>query len=100
MAADPWEIDRLDLAGYLKRLGAPAREPSREALAELREAHVRGFAVDNIDVLLGQHPGGGTRRRAGEVRRPQAGPVPSEDLARAARKAGNATGFEYRYFTS
>lgn len=57
MAADPWEIDRFDLAGYLKRLGVPAREPSREALAELHEAHVRAFTFDNIDVLLGQHPG-------------------------------------------
>jgi len=39
MAADPWEIDRLDPAGYLKRLGVPARKPSREALAEPPEAH-------------------------------------------------------------
>jgi arylamine N-acetyltransferase len=59
MAADPWEIDRLDLAGYLGRLGIAAREPSREALNELHEAHVRSFTFDNIDVLLAQHPGVG-----------------------------------------
>jgi N-hydroxyarylamine O-acetyltransferase len=59
MAADPWEIDRLDLAGYPGRLGIAAREPSREALNELHEAHVRSFTFDNIDVLIGQHPGVG-----------------------------------------
>jgi len=57
MSTDPWQIDRLDLDGYLGRLGVPAREPSRSALAELHEAHVRAFTFDNIDVLLGQHPG-------------------------------------------
>ena len=57
MAIDDWRVDALDLGGYLGRLGAPAREPSREALGELHEAHVRAFTFDNIDVLLGQHPG-------------------------------------------
>ncbi len=57
MSTDYWQIDRLDLDGYLKRLGVPAREPSRVALAELHEAHVRAFTFDNIDVLLGRHPG-------------------------------------------
>lgn len=52
-----WRTDELDLAGYLARLGVPAREPSGPALAELHEAHVRTFTFDNIDVLLGQHPG-------------------------------------------
>jgi hypothetical protein len=32
--ADP-EIDRLDLAGYLGRVGMPSPEPSREPLNEL-----------------------------------------------------------------
>ncbi|WP_116948067.1 arylamine N-acetyltransferase family protein [Jiangella endophytica] len=59
MAADPWETERLDLTGYLARLGIPAREPSRHALDELHEAHVRTFTFDNIDVLLEQHPGVG-----------------------------------------
>ena len=54
-AADP-EIDRLDLAGYLGRVGIAAPVPSREALNELHEAHVRSFM---FDVLLGQYPGVG-----------------------------------------
>ncbi|MBZ5737164.1 arylamine N-acetyltransferase family protein [Nocardioides mangrovi] len=52
-----WRTDRLDLEGYLARVGVPAREPSGAALAELHEAHVRTFTFDNIDVLLGQHRG-------------------------------------------
>ena len=57
MSPDPWQIDRLDLDGYLTRLGIAAREPGPGALAELHEAHVRTFTFDNIDVLLGRHPG-------------------------------------------
>jgi N-hydroxyarylamine O-acetyltransferase len=57
--ADPWHVDRLDLAGYVRRLGVEARPPSRAALDELHEAHVRTFTFDNIDVLLEQHPGVG-----------------------------------------
>jgi N-hydroxyarylamine O-acetyltransferase len=54
-----WQTDRLDLDGYLERVGQPARPPSRQALDELHEAHVRSFTFDNIDVLLDQHPGVG-----------------------------------------
>lgn len=57
--ADPWQIERLDLDGYLGRLGVPERSPGREALDELHEAHVRTFTFDNVDVLLEQHPGVG-----------------------------------------
>jgi N-hydroxyarylamine O-acetyltransferase len=57
MPTDSWQTDRLDLAGYLTRLGTPEREPGLAALAELHEAHVRAFTFDNIDVLLDQHPG-------------------------------------------
>jgi len=57
MPIDHWQIDDLDLTGYLKRVGAAVRVPGREALGELHEAHVRTFTFDNIDVLLGQHPG-------------------------------------------
>lgn len=57
MAADHWQIDLLDLEGYLGRLGVSARPPGWSALAELHEAHVRTFTFDNIDVLLAQHPG-------------------------------------------
>lgn len=57
MADHPWQIDDLDLAGYLARVGVAEREPSRGALDELHEAHVRTFTFDNIDVLLGTHAG-------------------------------------------
>jgi N-hydroxyarylamine O-acetyltransferase len=57
VADHPWQIDNLDLAGYLAKVGVAEREPSREALDELHEAHVRTFTFDNIDVLLGTHPG-------------------------------------------
>ena len=57
MSTGAWQIDLLDLDGYLKRLGVEARDPSRSALDELHEAHVRAFTFDNIDVLLGRHPG-------------------------------------------
>jgi arylamine N-acetyltransferase len=55
--ADPWQVDLLDLDGYLARLGVARRPPSRAALDELHEAHVRAFTFDNVDVLLDQHPG-------------------------------------------
>ena len=57
MPTDDWQIDTLDLDGYLARVGLPARPADHHALAELHEAHVRAFTFDNIDVLLGQHPG-------------------------------------------
>jgi N-hydroxyarylamine O-acetyltransferase len=57
MAEHPWQIDVLDLGAYLARVGVVACAPSREALDELHEAHVRTFTFDNIDVLLGTHPG-------------------------------------------
>jgi arylamine N-acetyltransferase len=57
MPTENWGVEVLDLEGYLRRLDVAARAPSAEALAELHEAHVRTFTFDNIDVLLGQHPG-------------------------------------------
>ena len=57
MEENPWQIDALDLDGYLARLGVAPRPPSRAALDELHEAHVRTFTFDNIDVLLESHPG-------------------------------------------
>ncbi len=59
VAPDPWQVDRLDLDGYLARVGRPAEPPSRAALDALHEAHVRTFTFDNIDVLLDRHPGVG-----------------------------------------
>ncbi|WP_353951969.1 arylamine N-acetyltransferase [Knoellia sp. S7-12] len=55
--ADPWLTDALDLDAYLARIGVGREAPSREALARLQSAHVRTFTFDNIDVLLGTHPG-------------------------------------------
>lgn len=57
MTEHPWQIEQLDLASYLAAVGVVAREPSRTALAELHEAHVRTFPFENFDVLLGSHPG-------------------------------------------
>jgi len=54
-----WQVDRLDLDGYLARVGRTPEAPSRAALDALHEAHVRTFTFDNIDVLLDQHPGVG-----------------------------------------
>ena len=59
MTNDLWQTGRLDLDGYLARVGEPALPPSRAALDALHEAHVRTFTFDNIDVLLDQHPGVG-----------------------------------------
>lgn len=57
MGTDVWRVDRLDLDGYLERIGVAARPPGRAALDELYEAHVRRFTFDNLDVLLETHPG-------------------------------------------
>jgi len=57
LPADPWGVERLDLDGYLARVGVAAGDPDRRLLDELHEAHVRTFTFDNIDVLVGQHPG-------------------------------------------
>ena len=56
---DLWQVGRLDLDGYLSRIGQDALPPSRAALDALHEAHVRTFTFDNVDVLLDQHPGVG-----------------------------------------
>jgi N-hydroxyarylamine O-acetyltransferase len=59
MVAHPWQIERLDLDAYLGRIGVSRRPPSRPALDELLDAHVRTYTFDNIDVLLDQHRGVG-----------------------------------------
>lgn len=55
--SDPWGSRELDLTAYLHRIGQPEREPSPAALAALHRAHRSTFPFENIDVLLGQHPG-------------------------------------------
>lgn len=57
VSTDVRQVADLDLDGYLGPLGVPARAPSRDALAELHEAHVRAFTFDNVDVLLRGHRG-------------------------------------------
>ena len=57
MTNDPWQLERLDLGGYLARVGVAELPPSRKALDELHGAHVRTFTFDNVDVVLGAHPG-------------------------------------------
>ncbi|MEU4365122.1 arylamine N-acetyltransferase [Promicromonospora sp. NPDC023987] len=57
MTTDVWRLDQLDLHAYLARLGLSAQAPSRTALDELHEQHVRTFTFDNVDVLLQQHSG-------------------------------------------
>ncbi|MFC7490455.1 MULTISPECIES: arylamine N-acetyltransferase family protein [unclassified Knoellia] len=57
---DPWLSGTLDLDAYLARIGVGAAEiesPSLDALTRLQTAHVRTFTFDNLDVLLGTHPG-------------------------------------------
>lgn len=48
---------QVDLAAYLRRVGASAEPPSLAALGRLQQAHAVTFCFDNIDVLLEQHPG-------------------------------------------
>ena len=57
--SDPWTVDRLDLDAYLARTGAVAEPPGVDALARLQLAHALTFPFDNLDVLLGTHPGVG-----------------------------------------
>src|SRR5687768_4150474 len=49
MATDGWQVEGLDLDGYLRRVGVNVQAPSAAALAELHEAHVRAFTFDNVD---------------------------------------------------
>ncbi len=63
---DLWQVGRLDLDGYLARVGQDALPPSRAALDALHEAHVRTFTFDNVDVLLDQHPGVGLEQVQGK----------------------------------
>ncbi|WP_374457269.1 arylamine N-acetyltransferase [Nocardioides sp.] len=59
MTGDPWQVDRLDLDGYLARVGLARVAATRSTLDALHEAHVRAFTFDNVDVLLGRHSGVG-----------------------------------------
>ena len=52
-----WGGDALDLPAYLDRVGVPARAPSAAALAELTAAHITAIPFEDVDVVLGAHPG-------------------------------------------
>ncbi len=52
--ADEWEIDRLDLDAYLRRIGQEAGPPDSATLDRLHRAHVRTIPFENLDVVLGR----------------------------------------------
>lgn len=57
---DEWDVASLDLDAYLDRIGHPRVRPSvdgTDALRSLHEAHVRAIPFENVDVMLGTHPG-------------------------------------------
>lgn len=52
-----WDIDELDLDAYLARINHPHPQPSADSLRSLHRAHVLAIPFENIDVILGTHPG-------------------------------------------
>ena len=52
-----WNIESLDLDAYLARIGHARVAPSADALRSLHRAHVLAIPFENIDVILGTHPG-------------------------------------------
>ncbi|WP_157181305.1 arylamine N-acetyltransferase family protein [Actinopolymorpha alba] len=56
-SSDGWGIAALDLGAYLERIDHPRVRPSSESLRSLHEAHVRTIPFENVDVVLGTHPG-------------------------------------------
>jgi N-hydroxyarylamine O-acetyltransferase len=52
---DEWEIERLDLDAYLRRVGYDGdAAPTLETLAALHRAHVAGIRFENLDIVLGR----------------------------------------------
>jgi N-hydroxyarylamine O-acetyltransferase len=52
--SDEWEIERLDLDAYLRRVGHDGdTAPTAQTLAALHRAHIASIPFENIDVLLG-----------------------------------------------
>jgi len=51
-----WDLDRLDLAGYLRRVGEPTEPgpPTSATLTRLHRAHVSSVVFENLDVVLGR----------------------------------------------
>jgi N-hydroxyarylamine O-acetyltransferase len=52
-----WDIEELDLDAYLERINQPRVTPSADSLRSLHRAHVLAIPFENIDVILGTHPG-------------------------------------------
>jgi N-hydroxyarylamine O-acetyltransferase len=52
-----WQIEELDLDAYLNRIGHPRVAASAESLRSLHRDHVLAIPFENIDVILGTHPG-------------------------------------------
>lgn len=55
--SDEWDVDALDLDAYLARIGHRAGPATVATLWSLHAAHVRTMPFENVDVLIGTHPG-------------------------------------------
>ena len=52
---DEWNIDRLDLNAYLRRIDyASDTTPTAQTLARLHRAHLAAIAFENLDIVLGR----------------------------------------------
>jgi N-hydroxyarylamine O-acetyltransferase len=52
---DEWEVGRLDLDGYLRRIGhRPVSGRSGAVLAGLHRAHIAAIPFENLDIVLGR----------------------------------------------
>jgi N-hydroxyarylamine O-acetyltransferase len=50
-----WDIEQLDLAGYLRRIGyAGETRPTARTLAALHRAHLDAIPFENLDIVLGR----------------------------------------------
>jgi N-hydroxyarylamine O-acetyltransferase len=53
--SDEWEIERLDLDAYLRRVGHVGdTAPTAQTLAALHRAHLAAIPFENLDVVLGR----------------------------------------------
>jgi len=54
-ANDEWDIERLDVDAYLRRVGyAGDTAPTAETLAALHRAHLAAIPFENLDIVLGR----------------------------------------------
>jgi N-hydroxyarylamine O-acetyltransferase len=52
-----WDVSNFNLPAYLERIGGTRTDASLETLYDLHRAHVRAIPFENVDVVLGTHPG-------------------------------------------